>query len=283
MTIQSRRIGFIGAGNMGEAMIGALIRAGLFSPTAIQASDVNADRIADLGKAYGIRPAENNPTLFRECDVVVLAVKPQQMDAVLSDIAGTAGYGVARPKLVISIAAGIPLRRIEGHLYSPLDADERKRLAMVRVMPNTPALVGAGMSGMSPNENAGEAEQAAAQEILEAMGRVVVLPEAQLDAVTGVSGSGPAYVFYLAEAMATGGVAAGLDAADAAELALATIEGAARLMRERDEAPASLRRKVTSPGGTTEAALGVLEDHEVGRNIADAVVAAARRAAELSG
>jgi pyrroline-5-carboxylate reductase len=283
VTTDPRRIGFIGAGNMGEAMIGALIRAGLFPPAAIQASDVNPDRIARLREAYGIRPAENNAALFRACDVVVLAVKPQQMDAVLSEIAGTSGYGVKRPKLVISIAAGIPLRRVEEHLHPPLDADGRKRLAMVRVMPNTPALVGAGVSGMSPNENAGAPEQAAAREILEAMGRVVVLPEAQLDAVTGVSGSGPAYVFYLAEAMAAGGVQAGLDAGDAAELALATIEGAARLMRERGEDPASLRRKVTSPGGTTEAALRVLEDHEVGRRIADAVGAAARRAGELSG
>lgn len=282
MTTDYQRIGFIGGGNMGEAMIGALTRTGVFAPTDVRASDVSAERLDYLRNAYGIRPADGNADVFRESDVVVLAVKPQQMDAVLGEIAGAADYRVDRRKLVISIAAGVPIARIEGTLYPPLDEAARERLPIVRVMPNTPALVGAGMSGMSPNRHASEADAAAAREILAAMGRVMEFDETHLDAVTGVSGSGPAYVFYLAEAMAEGGVASGLDPSAAAELALATIEGAARLMRERGEDPADLRRKVTSPGGTTEAALKVMEDNGVRRHIADAVVAATRRGRELS-
>lgn len=279
-------IGFIGGGNMGEAMIGALTRTGVFAPEAVRVADASAERLEYLRETYGIRPAANNAEAFRESDAVVLAVKPQQMDAVLGEIAGAADYrsgtGPERRKLLISIAAGIPIARIENLLYRSLDVAGRERLAIVRVMPNTPSLVGAGMSGMSANRHATEADVAAARKILAAMGRVMEFREPDLDAVTGVSGSGPAYVFYLAEAMAEGGVAAGLEPSAAAELALATIEGAARLMRERGESPAELRRKVTSPGGTTEAALKVMEDNGVRRRIAEAIGAATRRAGELS-
>ncbi|MFP4308123.1 MAG: pyrroline-5-carboxylate reductase [Desulfococcaceae bacterium] len=272
-------VGFIGGGNMGEAMIGALARTGRFPPDQIFVSDASSERLDFLKKTYGVSTTLDNGDVFQNADVVVLAVKPQQMAPVLS---GIADAPVARRKLIISIAAGFPISRMEEILYADRPAEEREKLPIVRVMPNTPSLVEAGMSGMSPNSHAAPADVSAAENILSAMGRVRVFQEAELDAVTGVSGSGPAYVFYLAEAMAEGGVAAGLEADAAAELALATIEGAARLMREREESPAELRRKVTSPGGTTQAALEHMEANQVRRHIADAIVAAARRAAELS-
>ena len=274
-----RTVGFIGGGNMGEAMIGALVRTGRFAPDRIFVADVSAERLDDLKETYGVSTTADNGEVFRKADVLVLAVKPQGMAAVLSDVADAPA---ARRKLIISIAAGFPISRMEEILYARRPAEARENLPIVRVMPNTPSLVGAGMSGMSPNRHAAAADVAAAENILSAMGRVRVFEETELDAVTGVSGSGPAYVFYLAEAMAEGGVAAGLEADAAAELALATIEGAARLMRERNESPAELRRKVTSPGGTTQAALAHMEANQVRRHVADAIVAAARRAAELS-
>lgn len=283
MTTSSGRIGFIGGGNMGEAFVGALIGAGRYAPEAVRVSDVSAERLRTLEAAYGITPMTDNPRLFDQSDVVVLAVKPQQMSGVLGEIAGRPGYAVSEPKLVLSIAAGIRIRTIEGILYPPLDEPAQARLPIIRVMPNTPALVLSGMSVMSPNRHATDADRATARGLLEATGKVMELPEDQLDAVTGVSGSGPAYVFYLIEAMIEGGVQAGLDPADAAALTLQTVKGAVRLMEARGEAPDALRRKVTSPGGTTEAALSVLSDHRVGERIAAAVVAAARRAAELSG
>lgn len=283
MTTSSGRIGFIGGGNMGEAFVGALISAGRYTPDAVGVSDVSTERLRTLEATYGITPMTDNPRLFDQSDVVVLAVKPQQMAAVLKEIVDRPGYGVSEPRLVMSIAAGIRLRTIEGILYPPLDEAAQARLPVIRVMPNTPALVLSGMSVMSPNRHATDADRTTARTLLEATGEVMELPEDQLDAVTGVSGSGPAYVFYLIEAMTEGGVQAGLDPADAVALTLQTVKGAVRLMEARGEAPDALRRKVTSPGGTTEAALSVLSEHRVGEHIAAAVVAAARRATELSG
>lgn len=276
---QFRSAGFIGGGNMGEAMIGALAGTGRFAPGHIFVSDASPERLDFLRETYGVSTTPDNGEVFRKADVVVLAVKPQQMSGVLS---GLADIPLTGRKLIVSIAAGFPISRMEEILYAERPPEDRENLPIVRVMPNTPSLVGAGMSGMSPNRHAAAGDVSAAEGILSAMGRVLVFEETELDAVTGVSGSGPAYVFYLAEAMAEGGVAAGLEAGAAAELALATIEGAAKLMREGNESPAELRRKVTSPGGTTQAALEHMEANQVRRHVADAIVAAARRAAELS-
>jgi pyrroline-5-carboxylate reductase len=278
-----KRIGFIGAGNMGEAMIGALIGAGIFPPDAVVISDANKKRTAALTRTYGVSAADDNFQLFMDADIVVLAVKPQMMSEVLSEIAGRPDYANPDRTLVISIAAGTPIRKIADLLHEPLDAAARKRMPVIRVMPNTPALALAGMSGMSPNADADASDIDIARQILSAMGEVREFPESLLDAVTGVSGSGPAYVFYLIEAMIEGGVRSGLDREDAAALTLQTVKGAVRLMEERGEDPAELRRKVTSPGGTTEAALRVLESAGVKDRIAEAVTAAARRSKELSG
>jgi pyrroline-5-carboxylate reductase len=277
-----KRIAFIGAGNMGEAMIGALIGAGIFPPGAISVYDADPGRLRTITRTYGVTAAPDNFTLFMASDIVVLAVKPQIMGDVLSEIAGHPDYANPERTLVISIAAGTPIRKIEGLLHAPLDAASRKRMPVIRVMPNTPALVLTGMSGMSPNADADEEDIRITRQILSAMGEVRELEESLLDAVTGVSGSGPAYVFYLIEAMTEGGVRAGLEREDAAALTLQTVKGAVRLMEEKGEAAADLRRKVTSPGGTTEAALKVMETARVKDHIAEAVTAAARRSKELS-
>ena len=275
-------IGFIGAGNMGEAFVGALTRSGIFSPSAIIMSDVYQDRLEFMKKSYGVQITSDNLKLFSTSDIVVLAIKPQQMAQVLSDIAGHPDYRISQRKLIISIAAGILIRKIEDALYPKLDEASRKNLPIVRVMPNTPALVLAAMSGMSANRYVNADDIRVTRTILEAMGKVVEFQEKDLDAVTALSGSGPAYLFYLAEAMIQGGIAAGLKPEDANILTLETLNGAVKLLKERNEAPESLRRKVTSPGGTTEAAIKVMDTHGVATYIAEAIVAAAKRSEELS-
>ncbi len=277
-----RRIGFIGAGNMGEAIVGALIQAKIFAPERIQVCDVSPERISHMEAAYGVEAASNSTRLFLENEIVILAVKPQGMEAVIREITDAEDYGVAKRTLLISIAAGTPIRKIESLFYEKLGEKEQKNLPIIRVMPNTPALVLAGMSGMSANDNARKADLETARTILESMGKVIQFDEEKLNAVTGVSGSGPAYVFYFIEAMIEGGVACGLSGADAAALTLETFKGAAALLEARGESPESLRRKVTSPGGTTEAALKVMEEKRVKEAIRDAVAAATRRGEELS-
>ncbi|OQX23543.1 MAG: pyrroline-5-carboxylate reductase [Desulfobacteraceae bacterium IS3] len=282
MSALSYKIGFIGAGNMGEAMVGALIRADIFSPAMIMMSDVYQDRLEYMRKTYGVTVMSDNFRLFSESDIIVLAVKPQQMGQVLADIAGQKEYRISSRKRIISIAAGILIRKIEDALYPPLNDASRQNLPIIRVMPNTPALVLAAMSGMSANRHADAGDIRITRTILESMGQVVEFEEKQLDAVTGLSGSGPAYLFYLAEAMIAGGIAAGLTPQNAETLTLQTLYGAVKLLTERKEPPEVLRRKVTSPGGTTEAAIKLMETHGVGKHIAEAIVAAANRSEELS-
>ena len=283
MTELKKQLGIIGGGNMGEAFAGAMIETGAFGPDAIVVSDVSVERLEYLKERYGVRVCRDNFEAFHSSTVVVLAVKPQQMDAVLGSIVETDGYGVRERKTVISIAAGITIERIEKLLYANLDEASRKKMPVVRVMPNTPALVLAGMSGMSANANALPEEIESVEKMLGAMGEVVVLDESRLNAVTAVSGSGPAYVFYLIESMIDAATAVGLDPLDARTLTLNTIKGAVKLMEVRKEPAEELRRKVTSPGGTTEAALKVLVERGFRQAVVDAVAAAAKRAEELSG
>lgn len=267
---------------MGEAFVGAILEAGISDPSMVFARDVNQERLDVLDRRYGIKAMDDSATLFSQCALVILAVKPQQMDALLSEITAGKGYAVPDRKIVISIAAGVTLKKIEGHLYSSLEDTSRRRLPIIRVMPNTPALVLSGMSGMSPNRYATADDVATAQKILEAMGRVIVFEEDDLDAVTALSGSGPAYVFYLAESMIQAGVGAGIDPQDAMTLTITTLRGALALMEERKEPPERLRQQVTSPGGTTQAAFGVLEERGVKQSIIDAIEAARTRSKELS-
>jgi pyrroline-5-carboxylate reductase len=282
MTPFDRLIGFIGAGNMAEAFIGAIIGSGLLPPAGLCAADVDADRLRTLADRYGIATYADNFQVYASCDLVVLAVKPQQMQAVLTGIAGHDRYGAPRRKLILSIAAGYPLAKIAAVLYPPLDEHGRKNLPIVRVMPNTPALVLTAMSGMSANRYATAEDLDDARRLLEAVGKVVTFPEKDLDAVTALSGSGPAYVFYLAEALIAAGVRVGLSRADAELLTVTTLKGAVKLLETTGESAEALRRKVTSPGGTTEAAVKVFEARGFKPTIIEAIGAAAKRAEELS-
>jgi pyrroline-5-carboxylate reductase len=277
----NKKTGFIGAGNMAEAIIGAITRTGVIPSSMVYASDVNTERLNMLKKTYGISGVADNLKLFSMCDIVVLAVKPQHMADVLQHLTSQNEYSVLRRKLVISIAAGVPLAKLESLLYSPLSKGEKENLPIIRVMPNTPALVLAGMSGMTPNRHALPDDISAARTILEAMGKVIEFKEDDLDAVTALSGSGPAYVFYLAESMIQAGINLGLDPYDASILTNTTLKGAVVLMEEMNESPELLRRRVTSPGGTTEEAFKVLEKKKVKEAIAEAIAAAARRSKEL--
>jgi pyrroline-5-carboxylate reductase len=278
----NKKIGFIGAGNMGEAFVGALIQTGIFSPSMIYTSDISEKRLDILNKTYGISVMKDNFKVFSECEIVIIAVKPQHINQVLSQISEHEGYQIPNRKIIISIAAGIPLRKIEALLYNPLNNESIERLPIIRVMPNMPALVLAAMSGMSTNKYARPEDVKTIKIILETIGKVIEFKEEDLDAVTALSGSGPAYVFYIAEAMIEGGIKIGLDPDKAAMLTVATIQGALKLMEESDESPEILRQKVTSPGGTTEAAFKVLEKNRFKQNLIEAIAAAARRSKELS-
>jgi len=278
----NKKTGFIGAGNMGEAFVGAIIKSNLLSPSIIYVSDINEKRLAIFRSNYGISATNDNIKLFSKCDIIILAVKPQLINKVLTEITKQKDYRIADKKLIISIAAGIPLRKIEDLLYTPLDEKSRTKLPIIRVMPNTPALVLAGMSGMSANRYASVEDVNIARTILKAMGKVIEFNEDDLDAVTALSGSGPAYVFYLIESMIEGGINAGLNPNDAYTLTIATLKGSLALIEDLNESPETLRKKVTSPGGTTEAAFKILENNRVKQNIIDAIAAAALRSKELS-
>jgi pyrroline-5-carboxylate reductase len=215
--------------------------------------------------------------------VVIFAVKPQTMASVLSDLKDKNVFlAVTRKKIFISIAAGIPIKTLESYIYAEGAAARKNLMPILRVMPNTPALVRAGVSGLCANATAVPEDMSVARKILGAMGKVFECDEREMDAVTAVSGSGPAYCFYLAEAMATAAAELGLSAEDAAAMTTATLKGAVALLESQSETAAELRKKVTSPGGTTEAAIRVLDDHQVKQSIIQAVAAAARRSRELS-
>jgi pyrroline-5-carboxylate reductase len=262
-----RRIAFIGSGNMASALIHGLLASKTSRPDRIIASDVRDEVLAALRGEHGIATSRDNAEVCSS-DVIVLSVKPQVLPALLSEIAPH----VKPETLVISIAAGVPLALIESQLTG--------RRA-VRAMPNTPALVGAGATAIAPGQHAGKADLALARTIFESVGVVVETPEALLDAVTALSGSGPAYVFYLAEALIEAGVAVGLPQDVASQLALQTVYGAAKLLHERGEPPADLRRKVTSPGGTTQAGVEKLDALNVKAAFEACVTAARDRGQEL--
>ena len=276
------RIGVIGGGNMGEAFASALIKSGIRKASEISVSDIDESRLSDLHRTYGVSVHNDNRLVFSRSDVVILAVKPQQMIGVLTGIAGHPGYSASERKLIISIAAGIPMKKIESVLYTPLAEADRMRLPIIRVMPNTPALVLMGVSGMSANRFAGDDERTLARQLLSAIGTVFEFEEEDLDAVTALSGSGPAYVFYLIESMIDAGIAVGLPSDKAIAMTLETVKGSLSLMTSRSTSAEELRRQVTSPGGTTEAALQVLEANHVKDHIIDAIKAARRRGKELS-
>jgi pyrroline-5-carboxylate reductase len=266
-------IGFVGSGNMAEALIKGIVAAKINSPERIHVSDVRAERLTQMAGTYGVTCYEDNAALVQQAETVVLSVKPQKMDEALASVR----EAVTAEKLIISIAAGIRVAKIAAALGD---------VAIVRVMPNTPALIGAGASALYANEKAGPRLDTALA-IFAAVGKAVVVEdEGLIDAVTAVSGSGPAYFFLLMEAMTQAGVKLGLPEDVANDLVLQTAKGAGLLAVEADkggESPALLRRKVTSPGGTTEAALKVFGARGFEGFVAEALTAARDRSRELSG
>ena len=269
MNLKNKTIIFIGAGNMAEALIRGLLANQIVAPQQIIAIDVRPDRLASLHQTLSIRTDSDNANAVRQADVIVLAVKPQQMSAVLATI---------KPQptaLIVSIAAGIPTHRIEKELGG--------KPHVIRVMPNTPALVGAGAAALCRGQFAGPEDSQIAEMILQAVGIVVPVDEKHLDAVTALSGSGPAYIFLVAEAMIQAGIAEGLAPEVARKLAIQTVFGAALLLRDSSEAPAELRQKVTSPGGTTEDAIRVMLEQKLPEIFWEAVTAATKRSQQLAG
>jgi pyrroline-5-carboxylate reductase len=261
-------VAIIGAGVMGEALLSGLLRAGRSSADLIVA-ERRPERAKELIDRYGVEVVGNVEAAER-ADTLVVVVKPQDMADLLDEIGS-----VVRPdQLVVSLAAGIPTAVLEARLPDGV--------AVVRVMPNTPALVDEGMAAVSGGTHCDEAHVAEAEELLRATGRVTRVPEYQQDAVTAISGSGPAYLFFVVESMIEAGVHLGLPRATATELVVQTVVGSAKLLRETGEHPTVLRERVTSPGGTTAAAVRELEDHKVRAAFMTALAAARDRSRELA-
>ncbi|MBI3989688.1 MAG: pyrroline-5-carboxylate reductase [candidate division NC10 bacterium] len=267
--IEGKRIGFIGAGNMAEALTRGLLKARLCSSEAIFASDVKEDRLRIFEEAFAIQTFRENAQVAARAEILLLAVKPQDMGAVLEGLTPF----VDETKTLISIAAGVPIAFIAQRLA--------KKARIIRVMPNTPALVLEGAAGIAKGEHATEEDLAIALQIFQAVGRAVVVEERLLDAVTGLSGSGPAYVAVVVEGLADGGVRMGLPRDVALTLATQTVLGTARMILEGKKAPAELKDMVASPGGTTIAGLHALERGGLRAALMDAVEAATRRSQEL--
>jgi pyrroline-5-carboxylate reductase len=269
VSIKGKRVAFLGSGNMGEALIKGLTQSGVVPAASITASDPRAEHLGQIVKRYGIRAVTDNAALVSGADVVILAVKPQIMGSVLKEIAPV----VDEAKLLISIAAGGATRKLRDQLGKPA--------RLIRVMPNTPALVLEGVTAIARAEGLRPGDLEAAQELFAAVGRVVVLEESAMDAVTGLSGSGPAYVAIAIEALADGGVKMGLDRVTAMLLAAQTVLGSARLILETGVHPGQLKDMVSSPGGTTIAGIAALEDGGLRRVLMQAVERATLRSREL--
>ena len=264
-----KKIAVIGAGNMGEALIAGMLAAKAVVPDDIHATDVVAERLDRVKARYGVRVGTDNRAAAGWSDIVILAVEPQVLDHILDDL----GSVLTESKLILSVAAGCVIARIVAHL-SP-------GVRVVRCMPNQPSVVQAGISGLAWGKNVTAEDERLARAIFESVGRVVVVEERLMDVVTGLSGSGPAYIFLIIEALADGGVKMGLPRGVALELAAQTVFGAAKMTLETGEHPGRLKDKVTSPGGTTVAGLHALERGRLRASLMDAVEAAARRSQEL--
>jgi len=269
MTASFGTLGFVGGGQMAEAMVRGILAAGLVAKEKIMVAEPNIDRCEYLQGQYGVGCTQHAESLCRASDVLVVAVKPQQSERVFNLY-----RSFITPKhLLISIMAGVPLKVLAGYFTEPV--------RLIRVMPNTPALVLAGASAFSPNQQATREDRVIADALFSAVGTCFEVPENLLDAVTGLSGSGPGYVFTFIEALIDGGVLAGLPRPIAEQLALQTVYGSAKLALETGEPPAVLKGKVTSPGGTTITGLQVLEAGAFRGVVMGAVEAATRRSREL--
>ena len=261
-------VAILGAGVMGETLLSGLVRSGRSTDDLVVTAR-RPERADELKQRYGVRVL-GNVEAAQAADTLVLTVKPQDMGALVEQIRDH----VAPGNLVVSLAAGIPTSFLESRLPDGV--------AVVRVMPNTPALVDQGMAAVSPGRSADAAHLEEAADLLRSCGRVVQVAEKHQDAVTAISGSGPAYIFYVVEAMIEAGVVLGLPRPTATELVVQTLFGAATMMRETGQHPTVLREQVSSPGGTTVAALRQLDDHKVRAAFVTAIEAAAARSRQLA-
>jgi pyrroline-5-carboxylate reductase len=264
-------VAVLGAGVMGETLLSGLLRAGR-PVEALRITERRPERAQELVDRYGVRVVDNT-TAVREAGTLVLVVKPQDVPALLGEVAPH----LPPDTLVVSLAAGVTTAAIEHGLVSA----GGPHVPVVRVMPNTPALVDEGMSALAAGTGSGPEHLDAAEQLLAAVGKVVRVPEHHMDAVTAVSGSGPAYVFYVVEAMIEAGVLLGLSRDVATTLVVQTVVGAGRMVAETGQHPTVLREQVSSPAGTTMAAVRVLDDHRVRAAFVTAMEAARDRSAEL--
>lgn len=266
-----KKIGIIGCGNMGEALINGIISSGLVDKRNLMASDPLEERRRLIKTRFGVETAESNQELVKFADCLIIAVKPQSLDVLLAEIGG-----ILEPtRLVISIAAGVTTKKLEGSF--------KNRVSVIRVMPNTPALVSKGISAVCPGRYASPEDKDLALKIFTAVGEVVEVEEPLMDIVTAISGSGPAYFFFLIESLIETGKKEGLSEKVAKKLAIQTALGAGHLVLQAKKDPGVLRQMVTSKGGTTEAAFRVFEAAGLGKIFEDGIKAAANRSKELSG
>ncbi|MBN1662892.1 MAG: pyrroline-5-carboxylate reductase [Deltaproteobacteria bacterium] len=267
--LKGKRIGVIGGGKMGGVLIGGIIKNKLAAKDAVTVSDKDLARLQELEKQWGVSITEDNKKVARESDIIILSVKPQTMPNVLDDIK----EALTKNKTVISIAAGISIKFMEARL--------KKGIHLIRAMPNTPALCGEGATALALGADATQKDLALARTIFDAVGLTVIVKEELLNAVTGLSGSGPAYGFIIVEALSDAGVLMGLPRDLALKLAAQTLLGAAKLCLAGDKHPGELKDMVTSPAGTTIAGVQALEDGALRATLIAAVQAAVLRAGEL--
>ncbi|MDI6784880.1 MAG: pyrroline-5-carboxylate reductase [bacterium] len=268
--LKDNRIAFIGAGNMAEALMRGILFSKLVKPSVIIASDALGSRVEHISRRVGVQATRDNQEAIKDAGIIFLAVKPNMIDTVLSEI----GTLVTKEQMIISIAAGISIARIEKQLAN--------KVPVIRAMPNTPALVLEGATAICAGSYASKAHLETAQQLLGSVGKVVVVTESVMDTVTGLSGSGPAYIFMVIEALADAGVKEGLMRDVAQLLAAQTVLGAAKMVLQTGEHPAALKDKVASPGGTTIAGIAALESAGLKKALIQAVSAATARSKELS-
>jgi pyrroline-5-carboxylate reductase len=270
VTVDKRKIAILGAGRIGEALLSGLLSSGWRKPEEIAATSRRPERVEQLRERFGVAATTSNPEAVSGAAVVVISVKPQDLDALLGEIGGL----IAADQTVLTIAAAIPTATIERQLGTGVP--------VVRAMPNTPSTVHEGIAGLAPGAHAEEEHLALAEEVLSHLGAVVRVPESLMDAVTAVSGSGPAYFALLAEAMIEAGILLGLPRETSTQLVVQTMLGTAKQLRDDKMHPVELREMVTSPGGTTIAAIHELEQAGVRAAFLNAIQAAMRRAKELA-
>ena len=263
-------VGIIGTGNMGEVLIRGLVHSGRVKKSDILASDVNLERLASVEKAYGIRTTSSNAELVKKASIVILAVKPQNVDPLLEELAGSSH----EHHVFVSIVAGVTTERLAEKMHH--------QSGVIRVMPNAPASVQAGITALCPGRNVSPEDLRRAEAIFECIGKTVILQnEALMDVVTGLSGSGPAYVFMFIESLSDAGVQLGISRKEASLLAAQTVYGAAKMLLETGKHPSELKDIVATPGGTTFAGLKMLEKCNFRSTLMEAVEAATRRSREL--